>query len=335
MQAPENLVNRPEFAPIIEYGKGVQSHLSVIQGRTVIPPKSRSAVLGKHEAYRVAESVQNEEEAPTVTYIFNRSPASRTSLKDLKKIALGELRWCEVLRGRVLVVRTLTQPCLVEGALCTVIEDESGAVHNLRVYNVDYSDSRNVLPYGVALAIKEPYCEAATEATSGVRVDHPSDLVYLSEGDEHYPSSWRATFPKDLPGSPSEKLKDEGNDLFKKGLYRAAVCKYVHLATLILIRFLLQIAIEGTPPLSDEIQALLSRFRSFSTAHNPSCYWGLTMPPLWMRRTYSKLLGTSQTKRPSSGLLGVYTNSLDTRRLKDISTSSRSLSHKTGTRNQS
>ncbi|KAL5531517.1 hypothetical protein ACEPAG_4394 [Sanghuangporus baumii] len=226
MQATENLVSRPEFAPIIEYGKGVQSHLSVIRGRTVIPPKSRNAVLGKHEAYRVAESVQNEEEAPTVTYVFNHSPASREALQDLKKIALGELRWCEVARGRVLVVRTLTQPCLVEGALCTVIEDESRAVHNLRVYNVDFNDPRNVLPFGVALAIKEPYCEAATEATSGVRVDHPSDLVYLSEGDEHHPESWRTTFLENLPCSPSEKLKDEGNELFKKGLYRPAVCKY-------------------------------------------------------------------------------------------------------------
>ncbi|KAL5513043.1 hypothetical protein ACEPAH_3441 [Sanghuangporus vaninii] len=226
MQATENLASRPEFAPIIEYGKGVQSHLSVIQGRTVIPPKSRNAVLGKHEAYRVAESVQSEEEAPTVTYIFNHSSASREALRDLKKIALGELRWCEVALGRVLVVRTLTQACLVEGALCTVIEDESGAVHNLRVYNVDFNDPRNVLPFGIALAIKEPYCEAATEATSGVRVDHPSDLVYLSEGDEHYPESWRTTFPENLSCSPSEKLKDEGNELFKKGLYRTAVYKY-------------------------------------------------------------------------------------------------------------
>ncbi|EJD07405.1 uncharacterized protein FOMMEDRAFT_100608 [Fomitiporia mediterranea MF3/22] len=130
------------------------------------------------------------------------------------------------MRGRVLVVRAIAQPCVVEGALCAVIEDEHGAVHNLRVYNVEYTDARNVLPFGVPLAIKEPYCEAAMEDTSGVRVDHPSDLVYLSEGDPHYPENWRTTFPDDLPCSPSEKLKDEGNECFKKGLYREAICKY-------------------------------------------------------------------------------------------------------------
>lgn len=226
----ENLASHPEFAPIIDYGNSVRSHLSAIRGRTVIPPKSRSAVLGKHEALRAAEGLQNtgaHEEAPTVSYIFNRTPASRVSLADLKVIDLAELRWCEVSRGRVLVVRTITQPCVVEGALCSVIEDDRGSVHNLRLFNVDFRDARNVLPFGIVLAIKEPYCEAATEETSGVRIDHPSDLLYFSEGDPHFPNSWRVSFSDDLSCTPSEKLKDEANDLYKKGLFRSAICKCV------------------------------------------------------------------------------------------------------------
>lgn len=229
-QAGDDLANRAEFAPILEYGNSVINHLNVIRGRTVIPPKSRAAVLGKHESLRVTESVRNtseDDESPTVSYVFYRAPASHASLANLKKLALAELRWCEAASERVLVVRPISQPCVVEGALCVVIEDESGAVHNLRVYNVEYGDARNVLPFGVTLAIKEPYCEAATEATSGVRVDHPSDLLYLSEGDLHYPENWRTSFSSDKTCIPSEKLKDEGNECFKSGLYRAAICKCV------------------------------------------------------------------------------------------------------------
>ena len=110
--------------------------------------------------------------------------------------------------------------------MCAVIEDEKGSVHNLRVYNVlaPGKDERHVLPIGITLGIKEPYCEAATEETSGVRVDHPSDLLYLSEGDVHFPDDWRSKASK---ADRSEKLKEEGNERFKGKLFRAAISRHV------------------------------------------------------------------------------------------------------------
>ena len=238
MVASDNLAGREEFAPIVEYADRVVEHFAIIRGRNVIPPKSRDAVLGKHEALRVASGVRKdlnigsesasrttENTEPEVTYIFHRTPASTLPLNKLSKVYLKNLKWCEEIKGSVLVVRTLTEPCYVEGALCAVVEDETSAVHNLRLYNVTTKerDESSVLPLGVIVAIKEPYCEAATESTSGIRVDHPSDLLYITEEDPHFPDSWRSVVAEE---ARSEKLKEEGNDYFKRRLLRPAVSKY-------------------------------------------------------------------------------------------------------------
>lgn len=234
MVATDNLAGRDEFAPIVEYADRVVEHFSLIRGRTVIPPKSRDVVLGNHEALRVASGVKKNlntgssaasgDTEPEVTYIFHRVPASTSPLCKLRNVLLKTLKWCDTIEGSVLVIRTLTEPCFVEGALCAVIEDETGAVHNLRVYNVFTKgrSERNVLPLGAVVAVKEPYCEAATEATSGVRLDHPSDLVYLSEGDPHFPNAWKSKVPA---AARSENLKEEGNECFKQKSFRAAVSK--------------------------------------------------------------------------------------------------------------
>ncbi|KAI5124193.1 hypothetical protein M0805_005044 [Coniferiporia weirii] len=221
-----------DYSKILEYGNSVLLHLTKIRGRTV-SPISRSDVLAHHAALRVADSVRKPAESEAISYIFHRVPCVSTPLADLKKIYIEELRWCEPAHGRVLVVRTITTPrefiATSEGTLHSVVEDEHGAVHNLHVHNIHYGrnvDCLNVLPAGAVLAIKEPYCEAAKESTSGIRVDHPSDLLYLTEGDSLYPESWKTALPEDLPNSASERLKDLGNDAFKNKLYRTAIYFY-------------------------------------------------------------------------------------------------------------
>ncbi|KAH8116275.1 hypothetical protein DFH11DRAFT_1876144 [Phellopilus nigrolimitatus] len=179
--------NSEDYSHILEYGNEVLVHLSSIRGRAV-RPASRSTLLGQHAAGYVADVVR----APTqaVSYIFHPKAAT----------------------GHALVVRTITRARYLgaagEDALLAVVEDERGAVHNLRVYNLHFGrDVANVLPAGAVLAIKEPYCEAAKESTSGIR-------------------SWKTTFPDDQVRSPSEELKDRGNDAFKNKLYRTAVSDY-------------------------------------------------------------------------------------------------------------
>ncbi len=56
-----------------------------------------------------------------------------------------------------------------DDGVLTLVEDELGAVHRLRVYNLPSAPSSSqdgksrslddVLPPGAVLAIKEPYCE--------------------------------------------------------------------------------------------------------------------------------------------------------------------------------
>lgn len=118
-----------------------------------------------------------------------------------------------------------------DDGIITLVEDELGAVHRLRLYNLPSQTQKplnldDVLPPGSILAIKEPYCEAASEDMSGIRVDHPSDLIYLSEGHALFPAIWKHQFD-DPSVSPSESLKNEGNAFFKARKYKQSVLKYV------------------------------------------------------------------------------------------------------------
>lgn len=118
-----------------------------------------------------------------------------------------------------------------DDGVLTLVEDEHGAVHRLRLYNLpsqsqELRNLEDVLPLGAVLAIKEPYCEAASEDMSGIRVDHPSDLCYLSEGHALFPEIWKHQFD-DPSVSPSESLKNEGNAFFKSRKHRLSALKYV------------------------------------------------------------------------------------------------------------
>ena len=231
MQNDDDTTNSDAYRHIVDYGNSVLSHLEAVRGRPVQPPR-REELIGRHDAQFVVDSLRSHE-GQRISYKFRRTPASVKSLDDLKKAYISELKWSEVHRGHVLVVRTVALPRDMrpsgDDAILTIVEDELGSVHRLRVYNYPAGKARNLgdlLPSGVVLAIKEPYCEAATEDLSGIRVDHPSDLVYLSEGSALFPTGWK--YALDNPAvSPSEGLKEEGNLLFKAQKFRQAILKCV------------------------------------------------------------------------------------------------------------
>lgn len=228
-----------EYRYLVDYGNRVLSHLAAIRGRQVQPP-SRAELLGKYDALFVADGLKSSSgERQRLTYIFHRAPPCRKALDsaELKKVYIPELRWSEVHRGSVLVVRTLTAARDMkrvaggDDAVVTIVEDEFGSVLRLRVYNLSLAGNQprnlgDILPPGVVVAIKEPYCEASSEDLSGIRVDHPSDLCYLTEGNSLFPAEWKHRF-EDQSASPSEALKDQGNALYKDKKYRLSILKYV------------------------------------------------------------------------------------------------------------
>lgn len=233
--------DRESYAELLKYGTSVVSHLASIRGRRVNAPAT-SKLLGAHDARRVADSLQKSpigEDAnptdPPIRYIFHRAPPSIRPLTSLKKLRISELKWCEVHRGGVLVLRNIAPARRAEkegGVLATVVEDEYGSALVLRLFNYPISSTttasnapspEDFFPPGLLFAIKEPYCEAASEATSGLRVDHPSDIVLVDDGHSLVPERWRRKFGDSQ--APAEVLKEEGNAAFKKGVYDVAVLR--------------------------------------------------------------------------------------------------------------
>lgn len=219
-----------KYNRVLEDGQKVLQRLAFARGSRVSTKHSREEILGRHAALTVADSLQSYEDGQIISFIFHRAPCSTAPLSSLKKARINELTWCEPARGRVLVIRAIsTARATPQGALHAVVEDESGDVHNLFVHNMHEcraGETTDVLPRNAVLAIKEPYFEAVSENTSGIRVDHPTDLVYLVAGDSLYPETWKTRFSTESE-LPAEALRVLGNDAFKKKMYRSAVNLYV------------------------------------------------------------------------------------------------------------
>lgn len=110
------------------------------------------------------------------------------------------------------------------GPILNAVEDQEGKCGRLAVYNFDHSlTPAQVLPKGSLYAIKEPFFELPKKDEPLVRVDHPSDLVKISDTQK------RAV--KGLKDQSSEvqdalKYKDDGNGAFKNKDYLSAVELY-------------------------------------------------------------------------------------------------------------
>ena len=115
------------------------------------------------------------------------SRASTKPFSTLRHIPIASLELGEHHRG-----------ARVEGVVCCkairsvavqiLLEDVKNASHAVKVslYNFVPSSSRiadvrRLLPEGTRLAIREPYYKAFMDGTSGIRVDNPADVVFITD----------------------------------------------------------------------------------------------------------------------------------------------------------
>ena len=118
-----------------------------------------------------------------------------------------------------------------------MVEDPEGDVQLLCLYNIPsmlnagLAEVDAIFPVGTILAIREPYLKNSLQSNnSHVRVDSPSDVVFLYPGDriiEHIP--WK--FGRHIPGAPVFPLtvsgwKEFGNEHFKASRWLAAAIAY-------------------------------------------------------------------------------------------------------------
>lgn len=143
-------------------------------------------------------------------------PPCTRSAAELKPISISEMGLETHHRGRKVVVRVLV-PARHINAVMAVVEDEKGTGTLLQVY---YQPEEEVVPAEEVLRcecfylIKEPYFKATTSDDSySLRIDHPGDLVFLSEGNELIPPKWRKS--KTIFGT-SNHFRVQGNEAVGK-----------------------------------------------------------------------------------------------------------------------
>ncbi|PCH04123.1 Tetratricopeptide-like helical [Penicillium occitanis (nom. inval.)] len=123
------------------------------------------------------------------------------SFANLTKIMINDLRLEIHHRGSFVLLRSIVPADCTSGAFC-IVEDEEGGV----------------------FIVKEPYLTQLEDGNNGIRVDHATDISYLSMGNPLIPASWRQTSRDDRANAEEIKLK--GNEYFLKGKYYAAIDSY-------------------------------------------------------------------------------------------------------------
>ena len=238
----------PLLHQLAEHGKGLFQHIHVTRGQYVKPLATSEALIAQHHARldsKTSTGSPLEQLIENTHFVFQRSQPCYKPATTLKKADISNLKWSTVHRGRYVVLRTRTLPRISNsnlGSLEVIVEDERGMTIALRILNVSLNgtDAKKWMAENTILLVLEPYCEAIPEEgdtsgkkssiMSGIRVDHPSDVVILQPDDTMIPKHWAVeaeTANIGLEGgNVCEKLKEEGNAAFRAKDYDTAIRRF-------------------------------------------------------------------------------------------------------------
>jgi len=145
-------------------------------------------------------------------------------LEDLKKILLKDLVFESHHRGFYLLARTITAQVFSK-LVSAVIEDEEGdRIHVLLSHQPTKLSLGNGFEKGTLFVVKEPYLKWMDNGHCGIRVDHPSDVKYLSPYDELMPEEWRE---EHMEHPTIHTWKAKGDCYSEEGKGRLAIEWYV------------------------------------------------------------------------------------------------------------
>jgi hypothetical protein len=142
-------------------------------------------------------------------------PPCTCSADDLQPLMISDLRLETHHRGFKIMLRIFTNPNHVN-AITVLVEDEMTDILLLQLYNQpEESDvpAEQLIGRHRVCIIKEPYFKCSTgDGQYTLRVDHPSDIVWLADKDDRIPAQWKILCP--FKGSSSD-VRKEGNAAVK------------------------------------------------------------------------------------------------------------------------
>ncbi|KAE8442535.1 hypothetical protein EG329_003250 [Mollisiaceae sp. DMI_Dod_QoI] len=161
-----------------------------------------------------------------ITVIGNPYPPSVASFIDLKKLMIKDLMLETNHRGYYLLLRFICPAMRISGVM-NIVEDEAGTVTPFALYLQEPETVRtaeSILKDKGVIIVKEPYFKLGTGGQYVIRVDQPTDIVWVSEDDSRIPTKWRVANVSIQQSAVHWKKK--GNDLVTKGKFFDAIEMY-------------------------------------------------------------------------------------------------------------
>lgn len=217
----------PECVELLQKQKRVILDARARAGERPPAGKTRAETILQFNIRRMAGRA-NASATPNTTHVMRSfvpspyTPCIRP-LCDLTKIMIDDLRLETHHRGTYLMLRSITPQDRMT-AVMSIVEDENGDHLLLQLYHQEDGTggaAEDILVEGMAVIVKEPYLKLTSDGGYGLRVDHLSDVIFLSADNERIPSRWQRRSAQQ--NYTAMAWKTRGNDYFGKSRYRAAI----------------------------------------------------------------------------------------------------------------
>lgn len=217
MARPDPITNTYEELP--DKAKELQKDNEANQGQVPKKRLSRETLLHNHTWHLkllVATGLP-----PKNLILPPPYPPSNTPLSEGNRVRLNNLQIHCRNREDFILFRTVTDP-YVYSSTVTIVEDEFGDTARLTVCNLEDSMNDPIISRDSILAIKQPCWSMISSGDYEIRIDQPSDLVFLAPDDTVIPGPWRTIKNNDV-AEDYTRLKKEGDMMFLKKRFRQAL----------------------------------------------------------------------------------------------------------------
>jgi hypothetical protein len=145
------------------------------------------------------------------------------SFHELTKCMIRDLRIEIHHRGAYLLLRFFSETSR-ETAVSNLVDDENGDAVLFSLYMQEpeiVRKAESILKRGSVVILKEPYFKVGVGGSYMLRVDHPSDIIWLLEDDPQIPSKWRSSNPS--LSKSADDWKKQGNAFVGKARFYDAI----------------------------------------------------------------------------------------------------------------
>jgi hypothetical protein len=215
----------PQYMEMLLKQKKVLQNAQTRVGQKIETTKSREELTMQFQ-FRLLMGRQQVRAGSNIRTAFippAYSPCFRSNL-DLHKVMIKDLLLETHHRERYIMLKSITPPDRMT-AVMAIVEDENSDAVMLQLYYQEVESARpahDILGEGTIVIVKEPYLKLMADGDYGLRIDHPSDLIYVPKDDLRVPSIWQLSGRKE-PGFSADSLRMEGNKYFNESNYQAAL----------------------------------------------------------------------------------------------------------------